>query len=177
MLWIDGNLGSGVNLKYPTTILHGDNSVGECISMAISGKNMLQDTGAKMIHVGRNTKSNILSKSIANENGVSNYRGLIYIDSNSRNSYANVSCDSLVLTKESKSDTIPNEVIKNNSSFIKHEAKITNLDKELVFYLNSRGFTQKLIKQIVSLGFIKPFCDKLPLEFSVEINRLLKQII
>ncbi|MDR2828992.1 MAG: Fe-S cluster assembly protein SufB [Mycoplasmataceae bacterium] len=177
MEWIDGNIGSGLNMKYPSTILKGNNSSAKCISIATSGTGMVQDTGAKMIHIGKNTRSNIISKSIAKNGGVSNYRGLVKITKSATNSYSEVNCDSLILDNLSKTDTYPTEIISNNTSFIKHEAKITDFDKEVKFFLNSKGLSQKDAEQMLVLGFIKPFSDELPLEYAVELNRLIKQVI
>jgi Fe-S cluster assembly protein SufB len=164
-------------MKYPCSILKGDNSNAKCISIATCNKNMKQDTGAKMIHLGKNTRSQIISKTISSDNGISNFRGLVKITKNAINSFSSIECDTLLLDQTSSSDTIPKEIVENNSSFIKHEAKISNIDKELLFYLNSKGFDEKKAKQLFSLGFIKPFTDLLPLEYAVELNRLLKEII
>jgi Fe-S cluster assembly protein SufB len=177
MEWIDGNIGSGLNMKYPATILKGDNSVAKCISIAASGKDMVMDTGAKMIHMGKNTRSNIIAKSICINGGVSNYRGLVDIKKQASNSYSEVKCDTLILDNISSSDTIPAEIIGNNTSFIKHEAKVSDIDKELEFYINTKGIDKKEAQQLLSLGFIQPFSDELPLEYAIELNRLLKQII
>jgi len=177
MEWIDGNIGSGVNMKYPCTILNGDNSKGVCISTTISNSGMIQDTGAKMIHIGKKTKSKIVSKSIAGNNGVANYRGLVKICESARDSFAEIVCDSLILDKKGQSSTIPTESILNPTSFIKHEAKITNLDKEMLFYLNSRNIDEKTAKEIICLGFIEPFSNELPLEYMVELKRLMKEIM
>ncbi len=177
MEWVDGNLGSNINMKYPACILSGENAIGKCISIAIAKKGMIQDTGAKMIHLAPKTRSQIISKSIATGGGISNFRGLVKITKNAKNSYSEVSCDTLLLDKISQSDTIPTEIISNNSSILKHEAKITNIDKEKMFYLNSRKIDEKTAKQLVVLGFIKIFSDELPMEYAVELNRLLKMYI
>ncbi|GMO14508.1 MAG: Fe-S cluster assembly protein SufB [Mycoplasmoidaceae bacterium] len=177
MEWLDGNIGSGLNMKYPSTILKGDHSSAKCISIATSGKDMIQDTGAKMIHLGKNTRSYILSKSIASNGGICDYRGLVDIKQQARNSYSEINCDSIILDKESSSSTYPTEKISNSTSFIRHEAKITDLDKDLMFFMNSRGLNQKDAQHLLILGFIQPFASELPLEYSVELNRLLKQII
>ncbi|MDR0739734.1 MAG: Fe-S cluster assembly protein SufB [Mycoplasmataceae bacterium] len=174
MEWIDGNLGSKLNMKYPATILQGDNASAKCISIAIAHKDVIQDAGAKMIHIGKNTRSQIISKSIAHNGGNATYRGLINITKNAINSYADVQCDTLILDKMSKTDTIPTEIITNSSSFLKHEAKVTDLDKEKLFYLNSRSIDNKTSKHLLVLGFIEPFVDELPMEYAVELNRLLK---
>ena len=174
MEWIDGNLGSKLNMKYPATILKGDNSIGKCISIAVAHKDVIQDAGAKMIHIGRNTRSQIISKSIAHNGGNATYRGLVKIAKTAINSKADVTCDTLLLDKFSKSDTFPTEEIYNKYSSLKHEAKVTDLDQKRLFYLQSKGIDPITAKQLLVLGFIQPFSNELPLEYVVELNRLLK---
>ena len=174
MEWIDGNLGSKLNMKYPATILKGDNSIGKCISIAVAHKDVVQDAGAKMIHIGRNTRSQIISKSIAHNGGNATYRGLVKIAKTAINSKADVTCDTLLLDKFSKSDTFPTEEIYNKHSSLKHEAKVTDLDQKRLFYLQSKGIDPITAKQLLVLGFIQPFSNELPLEYIVELNRLLK---
>ena len=174
MEWIDGNLGSKLNMKYPATILKGDNSKAKCISIAVSHEGVIQDAGAKMIHVGKNTRSQIISKSIAHSGGNATYRGLVQISKNAINSNSEVVCDTLILDKISKSDTYPTEKVFNKSSILKHEAKVTDLDNQKLFYLQSRGIDLVTAKQLLVLGFIEDFANELPLEYSVELNRLLK---
>ena len=177
MEWIDGNLGSKLNMKYPATILKGDNSKAKCISIAVSHEGVIQDAGAKMIHVGKNTRSQIISKSIAHSGGNATYRGLVQISKSAINSNSEVVCDTLILDKISKSDTYPTEKIFNKSSVLKHEAKVTDLDNQKLFYLQSRGIDLVTAKQLLVLGFIEDFTNELPLEYSVELNRLLKMDI
>ena len=174
MEWIDGNLGSKLNMKYPATILKGDNSKAKCISIAVSHEGVIQDAGAKMIHVGKNTRSQIISKSIAHSGGNATYRGLVQISKSAINSNSEVVCDTLILDKISKSDTYPTEKVFNKSSILKHEAKVTDLDNQKLFYLQSRGIDLVTTKQLLVLGFIEDFANELPLEYSVELNRLLK---
>ena len=174
MEWIDGNLGSKLNMKYPATILKGGNSIGKCISIAVAHKDVVQDAGAKMIHIGRNTRSQIISKSIAHNGGNATYRGLVKIAKTAINSKADVTCDTLLLDKFSKSDTFPTEEIYNKHSSLKHEAKVTDLDQKRLFYLQSKGIDPITAKQLLVLGFIQPFSNELPLEYVVELNRLLK---
>ena len=174
MEWIDGNLGSKLNMKYPATILKGNNSKGKCISIAISHKDVIQDAGAKMIHIGKNTRSQIISKSIAHSGGNATYRGLVQISKSATNSASEVVCDTLILDKISKSDTYPTEKVFNKSSVLKHEAKVTDIDNQKLFYLQSRGIDLSTAKQLLVLGFIEDFTNELPLEYSVELNRLLK---
>ena len=177
MEWIDGNLGSKLNMKYPATILKGDNSKAKCISIAVSHEGVIQDAGAKMIHVGKNTRSQIISKSIAHSGGNATYRGLVQISKSAINSNSEVVCDTLILDKISKSDTYPIEKVFNKSSVLKHEAKVTDLDNQKLFYLQSRGIDLVTAKQLLVLGFIEDFANELPLEYSVELNRLLKMDI
>ena len=177
MEWIDGNLGSKLNMKYPATILKGDNSKAKCISIAVSHEGVIQDAGAKMIHVGKNTRSQIISKSIAHSGGNATYRGLVQISKSAINSNSEVVCDTLILDKISKSDTYPTEKVFNKSSILKHEAKVTDLDNQKLFYLQSRGIDLVTAKQLLVLGFIEDFANELPLEYSVELNRLLKMDI
>ena len=177
MEWIDGNLGSKLNMKYPAAILKGDNSKAKCISIAVSHENIIQDAGAKMIHIGKNTKSQIISKSIAHNGGNATYRGLVHIAKTATIAISDVVCDTLILDKKSKSDTFPTEKIFNNTSTIKHEAKVTDIDQQKLFYLQSKGIDLTTAKQLLVLGFIKDFTNELPIEYSVELNRLLKMDI
>ena len=164
-------------MKYPATILKGDNSKAKCISIAVSHEGVIQDAGAKMIHVGKNTRSQIISKSIAHSGGNATYRGLVQISKRAINSNSEVVCDTLILDKISKSDTYPTEKVFNKSSVLKHEAKVTDLDNQKLFYLQSRGIDLVTAKQLLVLGFIEDFANELPLEYSVELNRLLKMDI
>lgn len=174
MSWIDGNLGSRINMKYPATILKGEYASAECVSIAVSHNNVNQDTGAKMIHLAPHTRSKIISKTIASGNGIANYRGLVEIKKSASNSYSHVKCDSLFLNKESKGLTYPHESIENNSSYIEHEAYISKLNQENLFYLMSLGLDKKTAKNMMLIGFIQPFSNKLSLEYSVELNRLIE---
>ncbi len=174
MEWIDGNVGSGITMKYPACILKGDNAVGNSISIAYANKGQVLDAGAKMIHLGKNTKSNIVSKSIALNGGISNYRGTTKITKNATNSKATIKCDTIILDGKSKSDTIPNNIVSNNSSTIEHEATISKVSKEKLFYLMSKGLSEDIAKELLIMGFISDFKKELPLEYAVELNRLLK---
>ena len=174
MEWIDGNIGSKTNMKYPCCILKGDNSKGNCISIALADKNQTQDTGAKMIHLGKNTKSNIVSKSIARNKGTANYRGLVKITKNATNSYSSVKCDTILLDDISKSDTIPININNNKSSIIEHEATVSKISDENLFYLTSRGIDEDRAKEMLIIGFIDVFKNELPMEYAVELNNLMK---
>ena len=176
MEWVDGNLGSKVTMKYPACILMGDNAVGNSISIAYAKEGQVLDAGAKMIHIGKNTKSNIVSKSIAEGGGSANYRGLTKICESAINSYASVKCDTIMLDDNSISDTIPKNVVLNNSSVLEHEATVSKISEEKLFYLMSRGLTENKAKELLVMGFINDFKNELPMEYAVELNRLMKEI-
>lgn len=173
MEWVDGNIGSGLNMKYPACILQGDNAKGTCISIAVASKNQLQDTGAKMIHIGKNTSSVIISKSIAKEGGKVNYRGMVKALQGAKGAQSRVECDTLILDEISKSDTIPLNQGKNNDMYIEHEASISKVNEEQLFYLMSRGLKEEVATKMIVMGFIEPFTKELPMEYAVELNRLI----
>ena len=174
MEWIDGNIGSKVTMKYPACVLKGDYSKGSCITIALADKDQIQDTGAKMIHIGKHTKSNILSKSIARNGGNASYRGLVKITKNAKDSYANVKCDTILLDKKSKSDTFPTNICQNKTSFLEHEATVSKIDPQELFYLMTRGIDEEKATELLIMGFIEAFREELPLEYAVELNQLLK---
>ncbi|MBR3362835.1 MAG: Fe-S cluster assembly protein SufB [Bacilli bacterium] len=174
MEWIDGNIGSKVNMKYPACILKGSGATGNCISIAVATKNQIQDAGAKMIHLAPNTKSNIISKSIAALGGDASYRGTVFIGKEATNSKSTIKCDTIILDDNSKSDTIPKNVVHNNSSYLEHEATVSKLDEEKLFYLMSRGLDEEKAKELLIMGFIDEFRENLPMEYAVELNALLK---
>ncbi len=174
MEWIDGNIGSSVTMKYPSCILKGDNSRGNSLSIAYAKKGQSLDAGAKMIHLGKNTKSNIISKSIAENGGVSNYRGMVKITKNSLGSEAKVKCDTLILDNISCSNTYPTNVVENDTSTLEHEATISKVSEEKLHYLMSKGLTEDRAKELLVMGFIADFKKELPMEYAVELNRLIK---
>lgn len=174
MEWIDGNIGSKANMKYPSCILNGEYAKGNCISIAVATTNQFQDTGAKMIHLAPNTKSSIISKSIALKGGISNYRGTVNIAKKASNSYAYVKCDTIIIDDKSKSDTIPKNIVDNETSFIEHEATVSKIDEEKLFYLMSRGLSEDKARELLMMGFIDRFREELPMEYAVELNALLK---
>lgn len=174
MEWIDGNIGSKVNMKYPCCVLKGEGAVGNCISIAVATKKQIQDAGAKMIHLAPNTKSNIISKSIAASGGDASYRGTVYIDKDAKNSKSTVKCDTIILDDKSKSDTIPKNVVCNYSSYLEHEATVSKLDEDKLFYLMSRGLDEEKAQELLIMGFIEEFRESLPMEYAVELNALLK---
>ncbi len=174
MEWVDGNIGSKVTMKYPSCILKGDNAVGNSISIAYAKENQRLDAGAKMIHLGKNTRSNIVSKSIAENGGVANYRGTTHITKEATGSRAIVKCDTILLDAKSVSDTYPQNIVSNNSSVLEHEATVSKVSEEELFYLMSKGLSKDAAKELIIMGFIQDFKKELPMEYAVELNRLLK---
>ena len=175
MEWIDGNIGSKLTMKYPCCILKGDNSTGTCISIAVASNNQIQDTGARMIHLGKNTNSKIISKSIARSGGNATYRGDVKIKEDATNSYSMIKCDTLILDKDSISDTIPTNIVSNNSSTIEHEATVSKINDANIFYLESKGIPKETCEELIVLGFLEEFRKELPMEYAVELNQILKK--
>ncbi len=175
MEWIDGNIGSNVTMKYPACILKGDRAEGTCITISVATNHQEQDTGARMIHIGKNTKSTIISKSIARNGGNATYRGKVDIKKSATNSSSMVKCDTLILDDISKSDTIPVNICGNNSSNIEHEATVSKISDEKLFYMMSRGLDEEKATELIILGFIEKFREELPMEYAVELNQLLKK--
>jgi len=174
MEWIDGNIGSKINMKYPACILKGDRAKGTTISIAFAGEGMYQDTGAKMIHIGKNTTSKIISKSISARGGKVNYRGLIRHDKKAIGAKSNVECDTIILDDKSTSDTLPYNIVENNQAQVQHEATVSKVSEEQLFYLMSRGLTKEQATEMIVMGFIEPFAKELPMEYAVELNQLIK---
>lgn len=175
MEWIDGNIGSKVTMKYPCCVLKGDNSKGTCITISVAKSGQEQDSGARMIHIGKNTKSNIVSKSIAGNGGNATYRGKVEIKKNALNSDAMVKCDSLILDDKSMADTIPTNIVGNVTSNIEHEATVSKISDDVLFYLMSRGIPEEKATELIVLGFIDEFKSELPMEYAVELNQLIKR--
>ncbi len=175
MEWIDGNIGSLTTMKYPCCVLKGDNASGTCITISVASKNQEQDTGARMIHLGKHTKSTIISKSIARNGGNATYRGKVDIKESASDSSAMVKCDTLILDEWSKSDTIPVNICRNHTSNMEHEATVSKISGEKLFYLMSRGLDQEKATELILLGFIEKFREELPVEYAVELNQLLKK--
>ena len=175
MEWIDGNIGSNVTMKYPACILKGDRAEGTCITISVATNHQEQDTGARMIHIGKNTKSTIVSKSIARNGGNATYRGKVDIKKSATNSSSMVKCDTLILDDISKSDTLPVNICENNSSNIEHEATVSKISDEKLFYMMSRGLDEEKATELIILGFIEKFREELPMEYAVELNQLLKK--
>ena len=174
MEWIDGNVGAKTNMKYPCCILKGPYARGSCITVAAAGNGQIQDTGAKMIHLAPYTKSNIISKSIASNGGNATYRGTVKITKDAENSISNVKCDTIILDEFSKSDTIPTNAVSNKSSYLEHEATVSKIEEDKLFYLMSRGIGEDTAKELIILGFVNAFREELPMEYAVELNALLK---
>ncbi len=174
MEWIDGNIGSKANMKYPGCILVGPYAKGRCISIAVASKGQIQDAGSRMIHLAPHTTSDIISKSIAANGGESNYRGTVKISKDAHHSQAMIKCDTIILDEESRSDTIPKNIVENNSSQLNHEATVAKISKDKLFYLMSRGISEERAKELIIMGFIDRFREELPMEYAVELNALLK---
>ena len=174
MEWVDGNLGSKVTMKYPAVILQGDGSKAEILSVAYAGDGQHQDAGAKVTHVGKNTQSTIVSKSISKDGGRAGYRGLVRMDDGASHSKSNVRCDALILDDKSRSDTYPYNEIEEETGSVGHEATVSKIGDEQLFYLMSRGIDETEAMSLIVRGFIEPITKELPLEYSVELNRLIQ---
>ena len=175
MEWIDGNIGSALTMKYPCCILKGDNSSGTCITISVATNKQIQDTGARMIHLGKNTNSKIISKSIARSGGNATYRGDVKIKEKATNSYSMIKCDTLILDKDSISDTIPTNIVSNKDSTIEHEATVSKISDANLFYLQTKGIPKEKCEELIVLGFLEEFRKELPMEYAVELNQLLKK--
>jgi Fe-S cluster assembly protein SufB len=174
MEWIDCNLGSQLTMKYPAVWLMGEGARGEVLSIAFAGKDQVQDAGAKMLHFAPNTKSRIVSKSISKEGGRTSYRGLVQVYPGAKNSSVYVSCDALLIDEKSRSDTYPYMKIKENDIEMQHEATVEKLGEEKLMYLMSRGIKKADAESLLVNGFIEPVAREIPLEYSIELNRLIK---
>ncbi len=172
--WIDGNIGSKITMKYPGIYLLGERAYGETLSVAFAGKNQHQDTGAKMIHLAPNTTSKVTSKSVSRLNGRSTYRGLLKVVKNATNVKATVRCDALLLDDTAKTDTYPYMEIDAEDATVTHEATVGKIGDEQIFYLMSRGFNEEEALSLIVNGFMEPFTKELPMEYAVELNRLIK---
>ncbi|WP_164668215.1 Fe-S cluster assembly protein SufB [Virgibacillus doumboii] len=174
MEWIDGNIGSKLTMKYPACLLKGEGARGNTLSIAIAGKGQVQDAGAKMHHLAPNTSSTIVSKSISKQGGKVNYRGLVHFGRKADGARSNIECDTLIMDNESTSDTIPYNEINNDNISLEHEAKVSKVSEEQLFYLMSRGLGEEEATEMIVMGFIEPFTKELPMEYAVEMNRLIK---
>ena len=172
--WIDGNLGSKITMKYPAVHLVGEGARGEVLSIAYAGKGQHQDAGAKMVHAASNTSSTVLSKSISKDGGHTSYRGLVKVYPNATNVKCNVRCDALLLDDQSRSDPFPYMEIENKAVDIGHEATVSKVGDEQLFYLMSRGLSENAAISMIVNGFFDPFIKELPMEYAVELNRLIQ---
>lgn len=173
MEWIGGNIGSGCTMLYPCTILKGDRSRTEHIAIAFAGKGQNQDTGAKVYHVGKNTSSHVTSKSISIDGGITSYRGIIHSSKQASNVKSAVECDALMIDNKSQSNTYPVIKVENDSTQIAHEATVGRISPEKIFYITSRGLSEEEAKKLIVSGFIEPITKQLPLEYAVELNKLI----
>ena len=172
--WVDGNLGSKLTMKYPCVYLMGEGAKGEILSIAFAGDDQHQDAGAKVIHVAPNTSSRITSKSISRSSGRASYRGLVKVLPKAENSKVSVECDALLIDGASRSDTYPTMEIDNQKVRIEHEARVSKVAEEQIFYLTSRGLSEDEARLLIINGFIEPFTKELPMEYAVELNRLIE---
>lgn len=172
--WIDGNLGSKITMKYPAVHLMEEGARGEVLSIAYAGKGQHQDAGAKMVHCAPNTSSTVLSKSISRDGGRTSYRGLVKVLPNAHNVKVNVRCDALLLDDKSRSDTYPYMEIDNKDVQVGHEATVSKIGDEQLFYLMSRGLSENDAIAMIVNGFFEPFIKELPMEYAVELNRLIQ---
>lgn len=174
MEWVDCNLGSGVTMKYPSCILAGARAHGEMLSIAVAGTGQQIDAGAKMIHLAPETTSRIVSKSISQNGGRSSYRGQVKITPLAKNARSKVVCDALIMDELSRSDTYPNNQIMTGDAQVEHEAYVSKIGEEQLLYLRGRGLTEEEAQTMIIRGFLEPVTAELPLEYAVELNRLVK---
>ncbi|MGC8488487.1 MAG: Fe-S cluster assembly protein SufB [Clostridia bacterium] len=174
MEWVDGNMGSKLTMKYPSVYLMGEGAKGMVLSIAVAGAGQHQDTGAKMIHAAPHTTSTILSKSLSQHGGKTTYRGLVHFAPQAEGARASVRCDTLLMDEHSTSDTIPSSEVRNATAQMEHEATVTRVSEEQLFYLMARGLDEEAATRLIVLGFIEPFTRELPMEFAVEMNRLIR---
>ena len=174
MEWIDGNLGSKLTMKYPAIYLMEPGARGETLSIAFAGDGQHQDAGAKMVHCAPNTSSRIVSKSISRSGGRASYRGLVKVINGAKHCKSNVVCDALILDSDSRSDTYPYIEVDEDDVAIEHEASVSKIAEEQLFYLMSRGMTEAEAASMIVTGFIEPLVKELPMEYAVEMNRLIE---
>jgi len=174
MEWVDGNIGSRLTMKYPSVYLLGEGAKGEVLSVAYAGTGQHQDAGAKMVHAAPNTTSRITNKSVSKNGGRTTYRGLVKVLPGAVNATSNVVCDALILDEQSASDTIPYIEIEENRATLAHEATVGKIGVEQLFYLRSRGLSEAEALSMIVLGFMEPFTRELPMEYAVELNRLIQ---
>ena len=173
MEWVDGNLGSKVTMKYPSVYLNGEGARGTMLSIAVASNSIHQDSGARMIHNAKNTSSSIVSKSIAKTGGATDYRGTVRFAKHSDGSKAHVECDTIIMDDQSSSNTIPYNEIDSANVAMEHEAKVSKISEEQLYYLMSRGISEAKATEMIIMGFVEPFTKQLPMEYAVELNRLI----
>lgn len=174
MEWVDGNIGSKVTMKYPAVYLTGEHAQGETLTMAFAGKGQYQDTGSKMVHLAPNTKSNIISKSVARGGGRSAYRGLVQITEGAKGSTNNTECDALLVDTISRTDTYPYIDIREDDVTLGHEATVSKVSEMQLFYLMSRGLSEEEAMAMIVRGFVEPISRHLPMEYALELNKLIE---
>ncbi|QVQ52168.1 Fe-S cluster assembly protein SufB [Spiractinospora alimapuensis] len=174
MEWVDGNIGSKVTMKYPAIYLMGEHAKGETLSVAFAGEGQHQDAGAKMVHCAPNTSSSIVSKSVARGGGRASYRGLIQVQEGASPAKSNVECDALLIDTESRSDTYPYNDIREDDVELGHEAKVSKVSEDQLFYLMSRGMEENEAMAMIVRGFVEPIARELPMEYALELNRLIE---
>ena len=174
MEWVDGNIGSKITMKYPAVWLLGEHAKGETLSIAFAGPGQHQDTGSKMVHAAPHTSSNIVSKSVARAGGRSSYRGLVHVTSGSHHSSASVRCDALLVDKVSRSDTYPYIDVREDDVSMAHEATVSKVSEDQLFYLRSRGLGEDEAMAMIVRGFVEPIARELPMEYALELNRLIE---
>jgi Fe-S cluster assembly protein SufB len=172
--WIDANIGSKINMKYPSIYLMGKGASGEVLSIAVAGEGQVQDSGGKIYHLASNTTSKIISKSVSKGSGVSTFRGLLHVAKNAADAKAHVSCDAMLLDGFAKTNTYPYNQINRSDAIISHEAKIGKISDDMIFYLMSRGISEEDAVAMIVLGFIDDLTKVLPMEYSLELKRLIK---
>jgi len=172
--WVDGNIGSKFTMKFPCVILAGEGAKAEVLTVAFAGRGQHQDTGAKALHAAPNTTSRITSKSISKNGGRASYRGLVRVSPGATNARVSVECDALLLDPGARSDTYPTMEIQGRTAKVEHEARVSKISEEQVFYLQSRGLSPDDARLLIVNGFIEPFTKELPMEYAVELNRLVE---
>ncbi|WDF81733.1 Fe-S cluster assembly protein SufB [Lacticaseibacillus pabuli] len=174
MEWVDGNLGSKVTMKYPSVYLDGEGAHGTMLSIAVAGRGIVLDSGARMIHNAPNTSSSIVSKSIAKDGGATDYRGTVRFGPQAHGAFAHVECDTILMDESSRSNTIPINEVHCSDVAMEHEAKVSKVSEAQLYYLMSRGLTEEKANEMIIMGFVEPFAKELPMEYAVELNRLIK---
>ena len=171
--WVSGNMGSCTTMLYPCSVLRGENSSSNSLGIAFAGKGQTQDTGSKVIHSAPNTKSNVRSKSISVDGGINTYRGLVKITKKANNSDSLVECDALIMDELSQSNTIPKMKVENSEVSVAHEAKVGKIGDDELFYIQSRGLSLEQAQQMIVTGFVNPIVQSLPMEYAIELQRLI----